>query len=237
MRAESTIMGATIVQKHVLAVSLGLSALAAGLQAANISDGTFSSPSIITSPGFMYNPTGGAWTFSGASGLAVQGQPSFAPWYTSALPGGSGQAAFLQNYVGSNTVFSGNPGSISQSISDLTAGDSYTLSFFAAERPSFNVNPFTVFLDGIPIGSVTPGSTTFVAYSETFTASSSTELLSFTSNAGPTTGPFDYDSILANVSLRPASVPEPGTLVLFLPVSVAVALYARRRKTKLEQQS
>ena len=218
--------------KHVLAVSLGLPMLAAGLQAASITDATFSTPSVSASPGFMYNPTGTAWTFAGASGVAAQGQPIFYPWYTVVAPGGSGQAAFIQNYVGPNTQFTGRPGIISQSITGLTVGDSYTLSFFAAQRPNFVVNPFTVTAGGSTLGTITPGSTTFASYSETFTASSSTELLAFTSTLGPTSGNFDHDSILADVSLRAASVPEPGTVSLLLSGFAVLALWISRRKAR-----
>jgi hypothetical protein len=220
------------VRKQLFLVCVSSFALAVTSSAASITDGTFSSPSVVSATnGFEYNPTGSAWTFTGASGIAAQGQPTVAPWYTITAPGGSGQAAFLQNYVGPNTLYSGHPGIISQFITGLTAGDSYTLSLFAAQRPSYNVNPFTISVGGASIGSVTPGSTVFNSYSETFTATGTTELLAFTSNPGPTTGNFDFDSILADVTLRSnvTSVPEPATSALLLSGLGGLAFYMRRK--------
>lgn len=223
-------------RKQLLLVCVASFALAASLPAESITDGTFSTPSVASS-GFLYNPTGSAWTFTGASGIAAQGQPPVAPWYSVTAPGGSGQAAFIQNYVGSNILYTGKPGLISQSITGLTLGDAYTLSFFAAQRPTYIVNPFTVSVGGTEIALVTPASTAFASYSDTFTATNSTELLEFTSTAGPTSGDFDYDSILADVSLRSgvATIPEPATLALLLPGLAGLAFFGWRRAVRRRQ--
>lgn len=219
-------------RKQLLLVFLG-AAFATALPAATILDGTFSTPSLASAQdGFEYNPAGSPWTFIGASGIAAQGLPLSFPWYTVTAPGGSGQAAFLQDYVGSNTKYSGHPGLISQSITGLTPGDTYTVSFYAAQRPNFTVNPFSVYVGPTSLVTVTPGSTSFVQYSGTFTAGLSSELLEFESLTGPVTGPYDYDSVIADVTVTPGTVttPEPGTFVLLLPALAALAVYMRRRR-------
>ncbi|MBV8569216.1 MAG: hypothetical protein JO319_01270 [Acidobacteriaceae bacterium] len=217
-------------RRHFLFASICLLAVTGAVQAASISDGNFGTPSVAGGPGFMYNPTGSAWIFAGTSGLSIQNVPGTTPWFTVTPPGGSGQAAFLQNYVGPLTTATS--GIISQSVSGLTVGDTYTLSFYAAQRPNYSVNPFTVTMGSTTLGSVTPGSVSFALYNETFTAISGTELLSFTSNPGPA-GNFDVDSILANVNLAPGTAtPEPATFALMLPLLAGLVWYSRRRANR-----
>lgn len=222
-------------RKKLLLVFLISFTVAAMLPAASINDGTFSTPSLVgIANGFQYNPTGSPWTFDGTSGLALQGDPTYAPFYTVTAPGGSGQAAFLQDYVGPTPPvpgYSGVVGVISQSITGLTIGDTYSVSFYSAQRPGYTVNPFTVSVGGTQLALVTPSTTDFTLYSDTFTATNSTELLEFASTTGPTTGNYDYDTVLADVALRSNTVttPEPGTFALLLPALAGLALYVRRR--------
>jgi autotransporter-associated beta strand protein len=117
---------------------------------------------------FEYDPSGSAWTFSGASpngsGIVANGSGFSNP----NAPQGT-QAAFVQE-----------DGSISQAISGLIPGTTYTLSFVAAERPG-NAQSWNVTMNGTTIGSYNPGSgaTAYTGYTASFTATAATETLAF----------------------------------------------------------
>jgi len=118
--------------------------------------------------GYQYNPTGGLWTFSGASpnssGLVGNGSAFGNP----TAPQGV-QAAFVQGY-----------GTISQAISGFTPGANYTVSFLAAERPN-NAQSWNVTVNGLVIASFNPGSsaTGYMPYTATFTATAATQTVAF----------------------------------------------------------
>lgn len=126
----------------------------------------FELPSI--GSGYQYNPSGGLWTFSGASGngsgLVANGSLFFNP----TAPQGV-QAAFVQR-----------TGTISQAISGFAPGINYTISFLAAER-SGNAQSWDVMVNGTVVASFNPGSsaTSYSNYMATFTATLTTETVAF----------------------------------------------------------
>jgi hypothetical protein len=184
---------------------------------------SFETPTL-SSGAFVYNPTGVAvgWTFVGDSGIAANSSPFYAP----VAPDGV-QAAFLQ------VAPSSTAGAFSQSISGLTIGDNYSITFFAAERSGFPTDVFTVSLGGTSVGSFTPSTTSFVSETGTTIAATATsETLLFQSTSS---GTVDSDSAIDKVvitDLGPSAVPEPGTFLLLVPALGGLALFARRRSTK-----
>jgi predicted alpha-1,6-mannanase (GH76 family) len=118
-----------------------------------IANYSFETPSEGTS--YQYNPTGGSWTFSGASGIQGNGSA----WGAPTAPAGT-QTAFLQSATGLTD------GSITQTISLPSAG-SYTLSFAAALRatPHNGTISINVLVDGTVVGSCSPTTTSsFTSY-------------------------------------------------------------------------
>jgi hypothetical protein len=118
--------------------------------------------------GYQYNPTGGSWTFNGASpsGSGLVGNGSL--FGNPTAPQGV-QAAFVQR-----------TGYISQAISGFSPGINYTISFLAAER-SNNAQSWNVTVNGAVIASFNPGSsaTSYINYTATFTATAATETVAF----------------------------------------------------------
>jgi hypothetical protein len=112
---------------------------------------TFESPNVGKT--FIYNPTGGAWTFSGSSpngsGLCGNGSGFNNP----NAPHGR-QAAFIQKH-----------GTISQTISGLMPGSDYTVTFSAAQRPG-NAQTLEVKIDGKVVGSYRPGGGVIIGNSD-----------------------------------------------------------------------
>ncbi len=152
-----------------------------------IRDSSFESPALAAGS-FQYNPTGSPWTFSGNAGIESNGSA----WSAANAPDGT-QAAFLQ------TGTSGAAGQISQTV-NLNPG-TYYISFWAAQRPGYAVNPIQVQVDGQSVGSpISPTSTSWATYqTPTFTiASAGLHTIAFVSTA-PNTA--DYDSFLDAVSL------------------------------------
>jgi len=117
---------------------------------------------------YQYSPSGGSWTFNGASpnGSGLVGNGSF--FANPNAPQGV-QAAFVQEH-----------GSISQAIAGFTPGINYTVGFLAAERPN-NAQSWNVTVNGQVIASFNPGSsaTSYVNYTATFTATAATENVAF----------------------------------------------------------
>ncbi|MDB6018458.1 MAG: Immunoglobulin subtype [Pedosphaera sp.] len=125
----------------------------------------FEAPSIAN---YQYNPSGAAWTFSGAS-----------PNGSGIVANGSGFGN-LNAPQGVQAAFVQQKGTISRTISGFIPGTNYTLLFLAAERPG-NAQSWNVTIDGTVIGSYAPGSsaTSYADYSATFTATAATHTLAF----------------------------------------------------------
>jgi hypothetical protein len=152
---------------------------------------------------YGYAPTNiNGWGFStlvpgvSGSGIADLGS-AFGP---STPPSGAQQVAFIQAVTDS--------ASISQTVNGFTAGDQYTLQFSLEGRNSggaittVTIGGTTLLLD------VTPSSTGWTTYDELFTASSSSELLSFLGS--PNASGSDSSTFISGVQITP----EPTTLML-----------------------
>ena len=130
--------------------------VSAGGVAVTVPNFGFETPSLGTS-NYQYNVSGGSWTFSGNSGIVAKGSG----FGNINAPQGV-QAGFVQMN-----------GTISQAISGLTPGTTYTVTFSAAQRPGNNQTW------NVTIGFTTPPSANYTNYAVSFTASASSEKLAY----------------------------------------------------------
>ncbi len=171
------------------AISAQSAAITAGTGAAQFADPSFEATSVGT---YAYDPTTANWTFSSLSGIEANGSAFGAANAPSGI-----QAAFVQGA-------GGYLGSISQSIA--TNGGVYTISFSAAQRANFGVEPIAVSVDGTVIATITPGSTSFATYTTpSFTLSTGMHVFTFVSTVSSS----DADSFIDNVSLNGVSSSTP----------------------------
>jgi YD repeat-containing protein len=130
-------------------------------------DGGFEQPP--QNGGYTYNPVVTGATFAGASGVTSQG----GAWEFTAAPEGS-QVAFLQG-SGTATI-----SAITLNVSGLTAGASYTISFYLARRSSFAPNPVEVRAGGTLLGTFSPPGTGFTQFTTpAFQAAGATTTIEF----------------------------------------------------------
>jgi hypothetical protein len=136
----------------------------------NIANPGFETPAI---PSFLYNPSGGSWTFSGASGNG-SGAAANNSGFTQANPNAPEgvQVAFLQ---GSSII--------SQALSGFVRGKTYVISFSGAQRTRATQlgQTWDVRIDGMTIGSFAPpqSAANYADYTVAFTASATTHTLAF----------------------------------------------------------
>ena len=145
--------------------------------------------------GYLYDPSGSAWTFSGSpgsgSGVTANGSP-----FTSgnpAAPQGS-QVAFLQNN-----------GTITQSVASWGAG-TYAISFDAAHRGNYGgVEDFEVLVDGNVVGTFRPTTTSYQSYTTgSFTVSAGSHVIEF---LGLNTAGGDNTAFLDAVAVATTTTP------------------------------
>ena len=153
----------------------------------------FETPNTLT---YLYNPSGGSWTFSpqsGANGAGVTANDSLFSTGNPNAPQGV-QAAFLQG-----------TGSISQAVSGFVPGVKYAISFAAAQRATYanGGQTWNVKIDNTIIGSFSPAAnaTNYTTFATTFTASATTHTLAFT---GTDLHGNDNTVFLDNVRIAPA---------------------------------
>jgi hypothetical protein len=139
------------------------------------------------------------------------------------------------NYIGADGAY--NVGAITQSISGLTVGDKYTLSFWwaAAQQQGFTglnteqwqVNLGSQQFDTAVYSNASKGFSGWMYQTFTYTATSTTEVLSFLAIGTPSGQP--PFSLLDGVSLE--LVPEPADWAIMLAgVAGLGALLQRRRR-------
>lgn len=134
-----------------------------------VAGGSFETPEI--GDGFEYRPPGSPAAFAGNAGVAGNGSV----WGFASAPEGD-QAAFVQSAGVASTIW--------LSVSGLTPGAAYTISFRIAARPGHGANPVTVAYNGFALSTFTPGSTAFTAVtSDAFTASAASGTITFTGSA------------------------------------------------------
>ena len=171
----------------------------------NISVPNFGFETPVTST-FVYNPSGGSWTFSGHSGISANNSG-----FTSGNPNAPQgvQVAFLQTTC-----------SVSQVVSGFTVGTVYRVVFAAAQRKFGTVGQtWNVAINGSLIGSFAPplSATNYVDYAATFTASATSHTLTFN---GTDLNGGDNTVFIDNVRITPW-VPSPWNSVDIGSVSAA----------------
>jgi fibronectin type 3 domain-containing protein len=156
-----------------------------------LTNGGFETPSTGT---YQYSPSGASWTFTAQSGANGSGISANGSAFTSSNPGApqGAQVAFLQG-----------TGAISQTVSGLTPGGVYTVTFYAAQRANANNGGQTwnVTMNGATIASYAPpqSATNYLSYSAQFTATASSETLAF---LGTDTNGGDNTIFLDNVTVN-----------------------------------
>lgn len=139
------------------------------LFAQTISNTSFETPSV-GSGNSQTNPSGGSWNFQNNSGITGNGSS-----LNSANPNAP---------LGSQVAFIGGTSQFSQTVSSLTIGTTYTVTFAAAIRnAAYPAQTWDVRIDGVTRQSYNPGSsaTAYTDYTATFTATSTSHSLSFNS--------------------------------------------------------
>ena len=216
--------------------AIGLLTCAISANAALITNGSFESNGGGGQLGFNTSATG--WTVPSGStasyffifGSGTADGPGVAGQYgnlqlwgpgngsANGLPASSPDGGF---FIGSDPVFQN--GAISQTVTGLTAGDLYKLSFYWAGAQQYTFNEATTEGWQVTFGSQTQSTATvstpnhgfspWQLQSFNFTATSGTQVLSFLSTGGPSSSipPF---ALLDGVSLT--QVPEPGSWTLLL---------------------
>lgn len=165
---------------------------------------------------YSYNPSGGSWTFSGASGNGSGIIANGSAFSNPNAPQGV-QAAFVQGH-----------GTITQAISGLTPGTPYQITFEAAQRPNngtVNVGgqSWNVTMNGSVIASYNPGESAraYENYTASFTATASTETLAF---VGTDLAGGDNTIFIDNVAIGAPLQPAPPLVSLIAPTNNAVAI-------------
>lgn len=170
---------------------------------------------------WQYNPTVAGMTFNTRSGVAAN------TFFQGTPPEGR-QAGFIQNSYEA-------AGQIDLALSDLTAGATYTASFYLAQRGSpYAANPLEVFFNGASLGVYSPPSTAFTQFTTGgFTTSGTTGTLSFVG-----TGPrddsdtaIDLVQLTQTADVNPGAVPEAATWTMMI-LGVGAIGYAMRRSRK-----
>ena len=180
------------------------------IQNISIANYGFETPSVGT--GYVYDPTGASWTFTGSAG--VEGNNS--AWGAAPAPQGT-QAAFLQE-----------TGVISQSISGFTSGQNYDLTFMSAQRPGDLPQSFTVSMDGTVLGTYIPASTAFQAFTiPLVNVSGGSHTFTFT---GLNPNGTDQSVFIDNVQIG-SSVSSSGSLYLMTSGSSACSTAAWYNKS------
>jgi len=136
------------------------------------------------------------------------------------------------NFVAADSDYGTQP--ITQTINNLTVGHTYQLSFAWAGAQQTGFTGVTTDAFAVSLGSQTFNTSTINVPSEGFsgwmnqtfnyTATSTSEVLSFLASGAPAVPPF---ALLASVQLVDA--PEPGTLMILVSPILALAGIARRR--------
>jgi len=198
--------------QHLLTLAAGsaLFLTASPARAQSVLNGTFDAndEAFTAFPGYIggANPTIDSWSSVGQTG--INGGASCCTPFAPAAPS-EGPFAFIQGQ-----------GSLSQTISGFTIGDSYTLTYLDAARfgDDGDTNTLTATI-GTGSLQTTPVSAAWNSRTLPFTANATTLTLAFTTGTPPNDQTLDIDSI--------SIVPEPTSLAL---VGVGLAGFLGRRR-------
>ncbi len=162
-------------------------------------------------------------THTGATGVSPTGTPTSA-----------GQFAYLQVDA---TTSSPATNSLSQVLTGLQVGSTYTVSYYDAHRMGDSGTGATLAasINGVTDLTTTPSNTQWIPRSFSFVATSATETLMFTATniQGTNTVPNDQTLDIAGVAVFGPPAPEPSTFVLGGLGLVGLMLAARRRRRKV----
>jgi hypothetical protein len=189
--------------KRIFAVAAAIASLAAGpAGAVTIADGSFEAPAYPHGT-FAYRPVASGIDFQGWSGIQANGSP----WGFAPAPEGL-QTAFLQSY-------NSHAGAFSLDVSGLLAGETYSFTFDAAQRPGYGTDPFTVSFNGIGLGEFSPSSTSWTSFrTATFTAAAGSGRLTFTGAVRPGDSAVGIDNV--RLTAAPSGAPEPAAWFLMI---------------------
>lgn len=140
--------GSLTLSHHLSAANLSSASL--GGTPVTLPGGNFESPSIPTSPGYVYNPGGSYWTFIGGAGYTRNNTG-----FTNGNPGAP---------QGSQVLFLQGTGRVTQSV-DFVAGY-YTFDLRAAQRGNHQASSqtFEIRVDGATVQSISPANTSYGFY-------------------------------------------------------------------------
>ena len=152
------------------------------------------------SSGYLYNPSGSAWTFSTSTGISANNSAFTSG--NSAAPDGK-QVAFLEYR-----------GSISQAVGNWVAGR-YTISFQSAQRGNYgSTQDFEVLVDNTVVGVFTPADTTYrTSTTSVFSVSAGVHTITFQgldSSGGDSTAFLDAVAIASAPTPTSPSVGDPS---------------------------
>ena len=202
------------VRGFVLGAAIVLSAGAA--RADLITNGSFEQPSVTSGYSFYTNGGVPGWT-SNNNEIEIG---------TSSFYG-------ISNYAGTQLAeLNGSMyDTISQTVTGLTAGAKYTLTWAYAGRSGAGSQRMDVSWGGTRVATnLAADGTAWTTNSMLVTATSSSMVLSFAGvNTGAGAGP-NYGNLLDGVTLNAAAVPEPATIALLMAGVAAVAAVRMRRR-------
>jgi alpha-L-rhamnosidase len=149
---------------------------------------------------YAYNPAGGSWTFSGASGNGSGILANGSDFGNPNAPDGA-QAAFIQAY-----------GMISQTLYGFVPGTAYTITYSTAQRSGYNQpggESWNVLIDNQVIQTNITSSASYADTTAAFTATATTHTLGFVGTdlaTGDNTVFIDDVRISPSIQARAASV-------------------------------
>ena len=212
-----------------------------------VTNGDFSSNGGVGQLGYNTSATGwsvpappGSYTFLFDNGgnTSISGQYGQVYLWTNSTSGNGwdGTSPSGQNFVGMDSDF--HTGALTQQINGLTVGNQYTLTFKYAFGQQAGYTGDTLGLWNVSLGNSTTQTPISSVPSEgfsgwksdtiTFTADSTSELLSFLAEGSPQVPPF---ALLSDVSLVGAPAPGPATGPLAVLALLALG-YARLRRAQ-----